>query len=119
MGKSLCLITSTPPYGTLNAKEALDTALIGAAFELEVSLVFDGDGIYQLLDQQAPDALGQKTFSATLKALELYGVEQLLVCDETLSSRGIKPSQLCVEADIVSRHELSQHLERADILLGF
>ncbi|WP_426417717.1 sulfurtransferase complex subunit TusC [Aestuariirhabdus sp. LZHN29] len=119
MTKSLCVLTSKPPYGSLAAKEALDTALIGAAFDLDVSLLFDGDGVYQLLDLQNPRAPGQKKFSAALPALELYGIERLLVCNDSLKARGLDPQQLCVRVECLSREELAGHLNDTDIVLGF
>ncbi|RRJ84781.1 sulfurtransferase complex subunit TusC [Aestuariirhabdus litorea] len=119
MARSLCILTSKAPYGGLAAKEALDAALIGAAFDLQVSILFDGDGVYQLLGQQNPAALGQKTFSAPLPALELYGIERLLASRDALESRGITREQLCIEVELLSSEALAQHLNDTDIVLGF
>ncbi len=116
---SLCVITSKAPYGSLNAKEALDTALIAAAFDLKVSLIFDADGVYQLLDHQSPTGISQKKFSAAIPALELYGIESLLVCRDSIEQRGINPDHLIGNAQLLSKQEIAIHLESTDLVLSF
>lgn len=117
--KTLCVITSKAPYGSLSAKEALDTALVGAAFDLDVSLLFNGDGVFQLLNNQDPTPLEQKRFSAALPALELYGIEKILVCHESLKQRGLVSQDLLKNIQLVTPQEIAIHLNTTDMTLSF
>ena len=50
--KKFLYINRRAPHGTIYAHEALETVLIGAAFEQDVTLVFLDDGVFQLKKNQ-------------------------------------------------------------------
>jgi len=68
--KKFMFVNRKAPYGTVYALEALEVVLISAAFEQDVSLAFIDDGVYQITKGQDTDAIGQKNFSNTFKALD-------------------------------------------------
>ena len=47
--KSILIRMSKSPYSGLTSGEQLETAMVAATFEQEVSILFLGDGIFNLL----------------------------------------------------------------------
>lgn len=116
--KSLLLVCRNAPWSGLAARETLDIALAGGAFDLPVSLLWQGEGVYQLLTGQQPDALQQKNLQAQLGSLPLFGIEQLYVCQGSLQERGISLEQLAVEAQPVTIDEVRRLLaDHAQVLV--
>ncbi|HMU90222.1 MAG: sulfurtransferase complex subunit TusC [Pseudomonadales bacterium] len=115
----LAIVQTRPPHQQASGREGLDTALVGAVFDLEVSLLFVDDGVYQLLAGQDPAAIGQKPWCAAFEAAELYGIRQLLVDAEALAERGIEVGELMVPVELRSGSELAQHLDSCDQVLVF
>lgn len=83
--------------GSLSLKEGLDAAMVAAAFGQLVKILFEGDGVYHLLPKQAPEVLGGKAYHKALSALAMYDVDQLFVCSESLSNRGLALERLSLE----------------------
>lgn len=115
MAKSLLLICRQP--GGTAAREALDIALAGGAFELPVALLFLDDGVFQLLTGQQPTVLEQKDLGANLQALPLFGVDELYVCAESLARRGLTASGLALPATLLKSEELPVLVNRFDLMM--
>ncbi len=105
--KSLLLISTSAPWSGLAARETLDIALAGGAFDLPVSMLWRDDGVYQLLDGQQPEAIQQKNLQAQLSGLPLFGIEQLYVCRDSLQQRGMTAGQLALDVQVVGADEIS------------
>src|SRR5690554_7301836 len=78
MQKRILLISRHAPYGSSIAREALDAVLASAAYDQQISLLFMDDGVFQLLAEQDPGSIGQKSFASMLSALPLYDVTNIL-----------------------------------------
>ena len=115
MAKSLLLICRQS--GGTAAREALDIALAGGAFELPIALLFMDDGVFQLPTAQQPAALEQKDLSANLQALPLFGVDELYVCRESLARRGLADATLSLPATPLHGVELPTLLARFDLVM--
>jgi tRNA 2-thiouridine synthesizing protein C len=85
----LLIVTRATPYSSAAANEALDLALAAGTFEQSVGLLFSGDGVYQLKDNQSADALKQKHLNRMLKALPLYGIPVIFVDQVSLEERAL------------------------------
>lgn len=114
MARSLLLICRHSPWSGLAAREVLDIALAGGAFDLPIAMLFIDDGVFQLQDAQAPKQLEQKDLTAQLKALSLFGVEQLYVDAHSLKQRGLSISALALPAAEVQHDQLSPLLNQFD-----
>ena len=133
MSKKFMYLNTRPPYGSIHALESLEVALIGAAFEQDVSLAFIGDGVYQLTKGQNTDSIGQKNFSPTYAALGDYDIFNIYVEKESLEERGLCLNDLqhltwedennnWAKNDsihLVSRAELADVLDAHDVFLSF
>lgn len=92
--KNIAIVNTKSSFNDANAREALDLALIYAAFDQQVTVMFIGDGVYQLLKDQQAKQLDTKDFLATMKTFELYDIEQVIACSDSLSERGIENSDI-------------------------
>ncbi|WP_407309804.1 sulfurtransferase complex subunit TusC [Pseudomonas sp. nanlin1] len=114
MAKSMLIISRQAPWAGPGAREALDIALAGGAFDLPLAMLFLDDGVLQLLDGQAPAALQQKNLGANLQALPMFGVDALYVAAADLAARGVSAGQLAIPAQALDEAELRALLDRYD-----
>lgn len=82
------------PYSSHLAREALDMALAFAAFDQEVALLFMGDAVYQLVEQQNTQQHGVKNIAKTLDSLALFDIEKIYICHESLKQRQLDKVQI-------------------------
>ncbi len=115
--KSLLVISRAAPWSGPGARETLDIALSGGAFDIPVSLLWLDDGVYQLVSGQQPHQLEQKDLQANIAALPLFGVEQLYVCGRSLQARGLTQQQLLPEVRVVDQAGLAAVLASHDQVL--
>jgi len=117
--KRFMYVNRRAPHGTVYAQESLETVLIGAAFDQDVSMVFLDDGVFQLKKNQQPEQVEMKNFSKTYRALEMYDVEKLYVEKESLQARGLDADDLVVDVEILDREALKEVMEQQDVVLSF
>ena len=117
--KRFMLVNRKAPYGSVYALESLEVVLIGAAFDQDVSLVFVDDGVYQIKNGQKTEAIGQKNFSPTYRALDDYDIDKLYVERESLEARGLTPQDLLVPVRVLGSAELAVLMEEQDVVLSF
>ena len=99
--KSLLLICRQAPWSGLAARELLDVALAGGAFDLPLALLFLDDGVLQLAPTQNPKALAQKDVQANLNALPMFGVEALYADSQSLAVRGVNAEALSMDVELL------------------
>lgn len=117
--KKFLYVNRRAPHGTVYALESLETVLIGAAFDQDVSVLFVDDGVYQLKKDQAPDSLEMKNFSKTFRALEMYDVEKLFVEKQSLDERGLTADDLLVDVEVIARDAVEALVDEHDVVLSF
>lgn len=117
--KKFIYINRRAPHGTVYALESLETVLIGAAFDQDVSMLFIDDGVYQLKKEQNTDSIEFKNFSKAFRALEMYDVEKLFVEAESLQERGLSEDDLLVDVELVKRGEVKDLIDQQDVVLSF
>ena len=117
--KKFMFVNRSAPYGTIYALESLEVVLISAAFDQDVSLVFVGDGVWQLKKGQQTKGIEIKNFSPTYRALEGYDVEKLYVERESLEARGLAEEDLIVDVTVLSSAELGKLMDEQDVVLSF
>lgn len=115
--KRFLFVNRKAPYGTVYALEALETVLISAAFDQDVSVVFADDGVFQLKKGQDTKGVNMKNFSPTFRALEGYDVEKLYVERESLEARGLTEGDLVVDVEILNSEELSKIMAAQDVVI--
>lgn len=114
MRKSLLVVSRQAPWSGLAAREALDLALAGGAFDLPLGLLFLDDGVFQLLDNQQAATLQQKDLGANLMALPMFGVEALFVSSRCLQERGLGNDNLKMPIKVLDDLQIRALFEHYD-----
>lgn len=114
MSQSLLIISRQAPWSGPGAREALDIALAGGAFDLPIGMLFLDDGVFQLSPAQQPANLQQKDLSANLQALPMFGVEALYAAQRSLQERGLHGQSLSLAVEVLDDAALSALIERYD-----
>lgn len=117
--KKIAFICSASPYGTSKAREGVDAILATSAFDQDISVIFTGEGVFQLLTEQNAQNIGQKNLSSNLQALEMFGVDQIYVRQSALTERGLSPEQLCLSAETLDDKTLAQLIDEQDQCISF
>ncbi|MFJ4433493.1 sulfurtransferase complex subunit TusC [Pseudomonas sp. NPDC089395] len=114
MAKSLLIISRQAPWNGPGAREALDIALAGGAFDLPLGMLFLDDGVFQLAPGQQPSAVQQKNLGANLQALPMFGVEELYACQHSLTRRGLAADTLDLPVEVLDDTALTALIARYD-----
>lgn len=102
-----CLMTLRhAPYGSKDAKESLDVALVLAAFEQQPAVLFLDEGVLQLLPTSKSPA-SHKHIGKIISALEMYDITELWVEQESLDQFGLGTSDLNQAVNVISRAKVS------------
>ncbi|MGX9462686.1 sulfurtransferase complex subunit TusC [Shewanella sp. A14] len=117
--KSLVIIFRHAPFGTTSTREGLDFAMLSASFEQQVSLVFTNEAILHLLAGQTPETAGSKDYISAFKALSLYDIDTVLVCEVSMTTLGLQPDDLSIPTTVVTSELITQTLQAADEVLVF
>ena len=99
-----------------SANETIDLMLVSGVFEQPTSVVFSGDGVWQLLGDGSK--IERKDTSRALNALPMYDVESLYVSEESLAKRGIAFSDIDIPVKAVSASTVTELLHNHDVVIG-
>jgi tRNA 2-thiouridine synthesizing protein C len=116
--KKIALLTRRAPHGSIYAYEGLETVLIMAAYDQDISMIFIDDGVYALKADQNTDAIGIKGFVKTLTVLEDYDVEKLYVDKTSLEERGLTEADLAVKVEVLDSQEIAKIMAEQDAIIA-
>lgn len=119
MNKNILVIQRTAPYGSSLAREGIDYVLTSAAYDQNISLLFLGDGVFQLLAEQDSKNIQLKNQLSALEVLPLYDIENLYITEEDLSERHLNKKQLGLNVNIISRSDVHALIAQQDHVVGF
>ena len=115
--RKFMFVNRRAPYGTIYALEILESVLISAAFEQDISVAFLDDGVFQIKKGHDPKDLGMKNFSPTYRALAGYDIEKLYVEKESMEARGLGPDDFVVKVQVMPSAELSKLMAEQDVIV--
>jgi len=115
----LTYLFRSAPHSSASGREGVDALLAASAYCEDISVVFMGDGVYQLLHGQQTTGILSKDYSPMLKLFDLYDIEQVYVCEASLIERGLAQADLVIDAQVLKQLELSAQLHRAHKVLTF
>ncbi len=119
MANQILIIMRSAPYGSSLAREGLDYILTSAAYDQNISVLFLGDGLFQLIKSQQADKISLKSQISAMEILPLYDIENLYVAQEDMTERGINSEQFGVKVNIVNRPAISPLIQAQDKVLNF
>ncbi len=101
--KRILFLLAQPPYSSARALETLEAVLVAGVFDQEVSVLFRGAGLYQLLKGQDGSAVGQRTLGKVLQALPEYELNRLYVCRDSMRGLGLGLADCCLPVEILDK----------------
>lgn len=116
MGDQLCILVHRPPYGGIQAAEAVRHLSGATAHGLEATAILLRDGVYSARAGQDPGTTGWTALSPVLEeALEGggTGTPRLLVDEESLRARGVPADSLIPGATVADRSAIAQVISHA------
>ena len=116
--KKFLFIQEQAPHKSLTPREGLDAVLMGSAF-VECSLLFLGDGIFQILKGQDTAPLSRKNFTLGYAALKDYGVENIYCYQNDLDERMLKSDDLTIDIQVLTQDEIPVLFNNHDVILTF
>ncbi len=115
----ITFVFRSAPHSSSAGREGLDALLAASAYSEDLSALFIDDGVAQLLASQDTSAILSKNYVPMFKLLELYDIEKVFVCRESLTRLGLEPSQLIIDAELLTHTQLTQLLHNSAKLLSF
>ena len=129
--KTIVLVNRKPPYGSVYAQESIELAMTLAPLEQNLKLIFIDDGVYQLIRQQEPQAIGMKNFSNKYHALADFGEVEIIIDEPSMKERGLATTDimsLVYEKDngqetglihFATSENVADLIDEADVLFNF
>ncbi|MCU4677681.1 sulfurtransferase complex subunit TusC [Catenovulum sp. 2E275] len=113
MAYSHAIIFKQSPFQNKSGQDALELALTLATFEQDVALFFKDAGVLQLVKNLNGQIAGRKTYTAAFKSLDLYDIEQVFVCENSLAKFGLTEQDLIIPVSLINvqnwREQLGNH----------
>lgn len=117
--KLTAILNSKAPYSNTAGKDSLDIALIFGSFEQAVSLFFQGDGVWQLLNQQDGSIISVKDYLKTFAAFEFYDIENIYACQSSLTQRSLDHKFHIDDVTVLPSKEFAEKLATHQTILRF
>jgi tRNA 2-thiouridine synthesizing protein C len=113
------MVMQNPPYQGSLARAALDVALSYAAFSQQPILLFRGDGVLALIEDQSPSAIGRKSLRKVIDSMPLYDIDEIYVDERSLQQRGLSRDSLPAFCRAVDPGQQRALVNRASHVLSF
>jgi sulfur relay (sulfurtransferase) complex TusBCD TusD component (DsrE family) len=121
MPRSLCVLVNHPPYGTLEAAEAIRHARGAVGKGWEVVLAFLGESVQTLLPGQAPPSGEWVCLAEAMSDLMDEAKDRALILAEVqaLAALGLSVADLIPRVRVVPLDDVARVLARCDRTLVF
>ncbi|MDJ0657070.1 MAG: DsrE family protein [Xanthomonadales bacterium] len=109
------MITITDaPFVDGRARERLDLALMALALDHQVSVVFAGEGVLQLVPDRQSGPI--RDFTRAIGSLALYGARGVYASAGSLRRYGLTPDQLTVQVEVLDDEGLARMRQDQEVL---
>ncbi len=109
----------TAPHGRSSGEEALEAVLAASVFEPPLTVLFEGDGVLQVVADQEPSALGSRDTGANWTALPAYDVTDVRVHGPSLVERGLSVGDLAPPVVAINDADMAALIATVDRVLSF
>ena len=109
--KKIMLVMRKAPHGSIYSYEGLETVLIMAAYEQDLSMAFVGDGVFALVKGQDTKLIGIKGFIKTYGALEDYDVNKIYVDRKSMEDRGLTIGDFAIPVEVLEAERIAAIME--------
>ena len=112
----ILFVLQSKPYELGITDEAHDFIMASTAYGHTAEVLFEDDGIQQLLKQQMPSNK-QKNTAKRITGFHFFDVEPLWVCEQSLKQQELNPTQLIDDIQLIQLEEIQQLKQRADFVI--
>ncbi len=116
---SITVIIESPPFSTIAGKEGVDLALVCAAFEQKVNLIYCGLGVLHLVREQDSDAFEDKLHDKQLGALAFYDIEQIYYATDDLTKISLPEASLIAGCQALTNSEIKTLVDNSTYTVTF
>lgn len=117
--KPTTIIINSPPFGMINGKEGIDLALVCTAFDQNVDLIFAGEGIFHLLNNQDTEHFNDKNHDKMLKAIEFYDIDKIYVEQESLQQYQLTTTHLIDKVESINQQKIAHMCQQSQHVVIF
>ena len=107
-----------PPFSGARVIEALDTAMVSAVFDFEVSLLFRDQGVLCLMPDQDGATEGIRTAGKVLQAMPTYEVKNIYACSASVSRFGFANASFDQSVTLLQPEQIGALLQQQDAVIG-
>lgn len=111
--RTLLTIFESHPYAGTRLKEGLDAVLAVSATPMAQIVLFRGPAVLALSKHHEADS-DHRDYVQTFKALPLYDVEQIFICEASLKTHHLTLSD--INLDEIGLAQIKELSDRADII---
>lgn len=115
---NLLFVFITPPYADELLEEKHDLVLASTAYGHNASVLFQSEGVQQLIKQQTPPE-GRKNAAKRISGFEMFDVEPIYVCSDSLEQNNLSVNDLIANAELVEMERVKELLEQVDHVFRF
>ena len=116
MSKRILYLLQQPPYLDERVTESFDAALVAAAFDQDVSLLFRGDGLQQLLAHQTEAK--QRNLAKMLQSLAVYEITNLYVDRNDMMRAQLETDDFDIAVTPLTHQAIGELIANHDIVLN-
>lgn len=117
--KKIGFVFHSSPHSSSAGREGLDAVLAASAYCDAISLFFVGFGVTQIVANQSPQQLLSRDYISAFKLLELYDIEHLYLCEQSVEELGLASAQWVIDVKKKSPQQIAQLLHECDQVLTF
>lgn len=104
--KSLSIVISKPPFGTIHAAEALRLANGAISYGHKVSILLIGDGVYTAKAGQKAEETGWASLSTILEKAAVSGQAKVLADKKSALDRGLGENDFVQGVELVGEEDV-------------
>jgi len=117
--KKILFILKSPPYSSTTAQEGVETILAASVFEQDITVLFMGDGVLQLLKSQQGNNIQRKNIASLLEAFPLYDIEKIYIHHDRDRNDHLINQECMLAAEEVSTERMAELLSKHDVVLTY
>ncbi|MGF1778497.1 sulfurtransferase complex subunit TusC [Vibrio nomapromontoriensis] len=115
----LGFVFASMPHTSARGREGLDALLAASAYCDDIKVFFVADGVNQLRSKQEPKQVLSRDYISAFKLLELYDIEQVYVCQQSVNRFGISREDLITDCHVVAPDVISAELASCNKILTY
>ncbi|MCE0493478.1 sulfurtransferase complex subunit TusC [Vibrio salinus] len=117
--KPLTFVFTSAPHFTARGREGIDAVLATSALCDGIQVIFVNQGVAHLLNGQDTTGIGTKNYAPMLKLFELYDIDEVYACRQSLDDMGLSSAELCIEVKLREPGEITGMLRNSHKVIQF